>query len=323
MFRFDRIKTAGEVPLSMIDVLLIILGCVCLYVGATALIRGATALGQKLSLPPTLIGLLLVALGTSTPEIAVSVGAALQGHGAIAAGNVVGSNIINIALVLGTAAVVRRLPADDSLYYRDLPALVGLTFLAVIWLGDGFVSRTEGLVLFAAVLAYLLYTLSVGRGHYALQPESGTTPSSALRAIGQTVVGVTLLVFGADWLVAGGVGLARAFNVAESTIALTVTAVGTGIPEIAATFVAVARGHYALGLGNIVGSNLMNLGFALGIAALVAPFSTVGLGWFVLTMLVILTLAIWVIVMIQRMVNRWVGVALLMAFGFYQVGLLQ
>ncbi len=199
---------------------------------------------------------------------------------------------------------------------------MALTFLAVLWLADGFVSRIEGLVLFVAVLAYLGYTLSARREHYALQPQRGATPPCTLRAIGQTVIGVTLLMLGADWLVAGGVGLARAFNVAESTIALTVTAVGTGIPEIAATLVAVAKGNYALGLGNIVGSNLLNLGLALGIAALAAPFSTPGLGWFSLSMMAILTLAIWVIVKIQRMVTRWVGAALLMVFGVYQVTLL-
>lgn len=306
----------------MIDLLLILVGCLSLYFGATTLIHGATALGHRLSLSPTLIGLLLVALGTSTPEVAVSVGAALQGHGDIAAGNVVGSNIINIALVLGIAAAVRRLPANVSIYRRDLPALMALTVIAVLWLGDGSVSRIEGLVLFTSVLAYLGYTVSVRRAYYAQRPQTAAKLSSAWRGLGQTVIGVTLLVFGADWLVAGGVGLARAFHVAESTIALTVTAVGTGIPEIAATLVAVARGHYALGLGNIVGSNLMNLGFALGLAALVAPFSTSGLGWFPLTTLVIVTLAVWVVVTIQRMVTRWVGAALLMAFGVYQTTLL-
>ena len=273
-------------------------------------------------LSPVVTGLVIVAIGTSLPELAVSVDAAVNDHGAIAIGNVVGSNIVNITLVIGAGALLTSLVPRTELLERDLPLLALVTLLSVWMLADGALGRLEGFTLLLITVGFLTYrVLKSDEGAGPVHLTSRNSSSGGWQATGGLVVGLVLLVAGAEAMVASATGLARGFGVSEAVIALTVTAIATGIPEIAATLVAIKRGHTELALGNIVGSNLINLGVVLGLTGLIAPVAGASVGFFALAMLVGMTLFLWALLMLLPLVHRWTGLTLLALFGAYQVAL--
>jgi cation:H+ antiporter len=263
-------------------------------------------------------GLIIVAVGTSLPELAVSLDAALQGHGAIAIGNVVGSNIVNITLVIGAGALLCSLAPNGEMLERDLPALAALTLASVWMLADGTLGRLEAIVLLLSVSAFLAYrVLQRGRKLTVVrQPKGASSP--VWKVLGGFAFGLALLVGGAEAMVASAMGLARSLGVSEAVIALTVTAIATGIPEIASTLMAIKRGYAQLALGNVVGSNMMNLGVVLGLTGLVAPMSGADVGMLALLVLAGLTLLLWALFMLLPLLNRWAGAMLLALFGAYQ-----
>ena len=304
------------------DLFLLVVGCTLLYFGADRVVRHAFTLGSRLRLSPAVTGLVIVAVGTSLPELAVSVDAAIHGHGAIAIGNVVGSNIVNITLVIGAGALLTSLAPNSELLERDLPVLVVVTLLAVWMLADGSLGRLEGAALLLTITAFLAYR--VLRQPDVLTPvHAGRSESDAGtgRVTVGLAVGLVLLIAGAEAMVASATGLARDFGVSEAVIALTVTAIATGIPEIAATLVAIKRGHTELALGNIVGSNLINLGVVLGLTGAIAPVVGASIGFVALAMLVGMTLLLWALLMLLPLVHRWTGFTLLALFGAYQVAI--
>jgi cation:H+ antiporter len=242
------------------------------------LVRGAAALALRLGLTPLVVGLTVVAFGTSAPELVVSVRAALDGAGGIAIGNVVGSNIANVGLVLGLAVLIRPVMADASLFRRDLPALLGVTVLASAFLLDGDVARGEGAILAVGLVAYLVWSVRAARAEQAVVDLPVDAPTGpAWRDAALVVAGLAGLVLGADWFVGGAVGLAEAAGVSAAVIGLTVVAIGTSLPELATTVVAALRGESEIAIGNVVGSNLFNLLGILGVAALVRPMVSPGL----------------------------------------------
>ncbi len=284
----------------MFDILLMLVGCAALYFGGDWLIRGCTGVGTRLGLPPLLVGLVLVAFGTSAPELAVSVDAAIRGHGDLALGNVVGSNVVNSILALLVLVSAARMPSGHSLASRDVPFLLLLTALTALVLTDGSLGRWEGaglLTLAAAFIAFVLKSTTSPLPDSAVaNPSRQIVPplwKPALLAAG----GVGMLVVGAEAMVRSGIAIALALGVSEVTIALTVTAVGTGIPEISATLVALLRGHGLIAIGNLVGSNVMNFGFVLGLAASLAPVQANDLTVMplLLLVLVLMTLLIWLL----------------------------
>ncbi|MEQ8858505.1 MAG: sodium:calcium antiporter [Pseudomonadales bacterium] len=275
------------------DVLLMLLGCASLYVGGDALIRGCTSLGRRLQMSPLVIGLVLVAFGTSAPELAVSLDAAVRGHGDLAAGNVVGSNLINTGLALLVLTVLARLPSLPGLAERDLPVLLLLTLAGGLMLLDGRLQRWEGTLLLGAVVGFLIQVLRSGPVRARSASAASASRASLWKALLLTAVGVALLVIGGEAMVHSGVAIAQSLGMSEATIAMTVTAAGTGIPEISATLMALLRGHAALALGNLVGSNIMNLALVLGLSALVVPLDTPGVTVTPIAVLVMLTLILW------------------------------
>ena len=308
----------------ILDLILLLVGCALLYVGADRVIRHAFQLGTQMRLSPVVTGLVIVAVGTSLPELAVSVDAAIHGHGAIALGNVVGSNIVNLTLVIGAGALFASLVPRTELLERDLPLLVIITLVAAWMLLDGALGRLEGGILLVSVVGFLLYRVlhSDDRAvpiHATTREQDGGIWS----AVGGLTIGLVLLIAGAEAMVASATGLAREFGVSEAVIALTVTAVATGIPEIAATLVAIRRGYTELALGNIVGSNLINLGVVLGLTGLIAPVSGAPIGLAAIVMLVAMTLFLWGLLMLLPLLNRWTGIALLALFGAYQVSVVS
>lgn len=302
-------------------------GCIGLYFGGDLLLKGATSIGRKLGWSAAVIGFVLISLGTSAPELFVSVGAALQGYGDVAAGNVVGSNIVNIAIVLGLGALIIPLTINRAIRVHQLPLMLGLTVMGFAFLQDGMLGRVEGLLLLVAAIGSVWWAMRVDGvpdlenvlGEDVIAVEQHSLWMSLLFL----VAGVLLLVAGAEGLIWGGVGLAAAFGVPDAVVALTVTSIGTGLPEITATVLAVARRDTDMAVGNVVGSNLLNIGLVLGFTGLVAPINSGGVGMLPLSLMVAASFLLFLLAWRPGYVARWVGGSLLAAFAAYTVLLVQ
>jgi cation:H+ antiporter len=269
-------------PSVLLDLLFILGGVVVLYFGAEVLVRGAAALALRQGLSPLLVGLTVVAFGTSAPELVVSVEAALSGQGGIAVGNVVGSNIANVALILGVAALIRPLRVDPQLVRMDIPLTIAVSVLATALLADGTLGRPEGLVLAGGLVAYLTYSIRAARRDPSadLLPaelEAARPAGGALRDVVFIGGGLGLLVLGSHALVGGAVGVAEVLGVPPTIIGLSIVAIGTSLPELATSALASVRGQGDLAIGNVVGSNLFNLLGILGVAAVTRPLGDLAL----------------------------------------------
>ena len=236
-----------------------------------------------LGLSPLIVGLTVVALGTSVPEALVSVQAALGHQGGIALGNVIGSNILNIALILGLSSLILPLKVDSRIVKADVPLLTGATFMLVVLLEDFHISRMEGAFLLLCIVFYVTGNImTVKRTSpeedkiegMEIPEDSGKT---LWRDVGFLILGIVTLGFGANFLVTGAVDLARIFGLSEALIGLTIVSIGTGTPELATALMAAFRKSPDLAIGNVVGSNLFNIMFVLGIAGLVAPLDGKGI----------------------------------------------
>jgi cation:H+ antiporter len=261
----------------------IIGGLILLYFGANWLVQGAITLSLHLGLSPLIVGLTVVALGTSLPETLVSVQAAIGHQGGIAIGNVVGSNILNIALILGLSAFFNPLKVDSHLVKADIPLLAGATFMLVVLLEDFHISRMEGAFLLLCIVGYVAGNIMTVK---RTSPEENKIEGVEVpedhrknlwRDISFLFIGLIALAFGSNFLVTGAVDLARIWGLSEALIGLTIVSIGTGTPEMATALMAAYRKRSDLAIGNAVGSNLFNIMFVLGIAALVAPLDGKGI----------------------------------------------
>jgi cation:H+ antiporter len=297
-------------------------GFVLLALGGEALVRGSAALGLRAGLNPVLVGLTIVGFGTSAPELAVSVQAALGGAGDIAVGNIVGSNVANVGLVLGLAALLKPLTLSSRLVRRDVPIMIGASAVMVVFLLDGRLSRPEGAVLAAGIVLYLAYTARESheerrRVMKEFRTElKGDSPSLSLSSAA-VLAGVAALVGGGRLFVGGATGLAAALGVPEAVIGLTIVAVGTSLPEMATSLVAGLRGHPDIATGNVVGSNIFNVLAVLGVTALVHPIERGGVGDLDLGLMMAfvalpLPLALW-----RNRVGRLEGGLLLVCYALY------
>lgn len=262
----------------MTAAVLFAIGLLILVVGADVVVRGAVRLSVMAGVSSLVIGLTVVAFGTSAPELAVSVISAWNGEADIAVGNVVGSNILNLLLVLGLAAAIAPLAVPRRLLHFDVPVMIALS-LALWWLaGDGRIDRADGLLLLMGLAVYLWYTLHRDR---CRSPAYRETPRAAAAspdragmawsvALMQVAVGLVMLTLGAHWVVEGAVYIAAALGVSKLIVGLTVVAVGTSLPELATSAVAAVRGERDIAVGNAVGSNIFNIQAVLGISSLVA-----------------------------------------------------
>lgn len=309
-------------------------GFVLLIGGAELLVRGASRLAVRFHLPPVVIGLTIVAFGTSLPELVVSLTAALNGEaGEIAIGNIVGSNIANLGLILGLAGLIRTLRVDKSFVRRELPILVAVSvlFMGMAWLNVD-IDRLEGALLVAGFIGVtaLSWRAAAREPAYAadiqttvetvevITPESAS-PSRALWVdILGILVGLAGLVLGAQWLVEAASDLARTFGISEVVIGLTLVALGTSLPEVATSLVAVLRGNNEIAVGNVVGSNLFNLLAIAGITALVSPLSVppgMGIDFGVM---ILLTALVWLFAWWPKgRIARWEAAILLTIYVAY------
>lgn len=262
--------------MTLATVLYFVLGLTLLVFGADWLVRGASRLAAALGISPLVIGLTIVAYGTSAPELAVSVKAAWAGQPDLGMGNVVGSNIFNVLFILGVSALITPLVVAAQLIRVDVPIMVGLSFLVYGLAMDGTIGRADGALLFAGAIAYTVFLVRQSRRESAAgrNDEEEAVPSGS-RSLpvnaGLIAVGLAALVLGSRWLVDSAIIFARHFGVSELVIGLTIVAAGTSLPEVATSVMAAIRGERDIAVGNVVGSNIFNILSVLGMAALVAP----------------------------------------------------
>ena len=260
-------------------IVLFIAGLVCLIVGAEALVRGASRLAAAFGLSPLVIGLTVVAFGTSSPELAVSIKSALSDQASIGVGNVVGSNIFNILFILGLSALIVPLAASQQLVRFDVPLMIAISLLVLVYSLDGIFSRTEGLTLVAGLVIYLSFLMIQSRRENVGAQDTdtkehrleGNKKYSWVRDIAFVLFGFALLVLGSRWLVGSAVSFAQYLGVSELVIGLTIVAAGTSLPEVVTSVIAAIRGERDIAVGNVVGSNIFNILSVLGIASVVAP----------------------------------------------------
>ena len=261
------------------DIGFLVGGFILLFLGGEFLVRGSVAIAERLRISKLVVGLVIVGLGTSTPELLVSIQAVLSGSPDIAVGNVVGSNIANILLVLGVAALIVPIVNSDSGIRRDVTVMAVVSAALVAVLLQGEISRPAGVAMLGALALYLAITYGLERRrkasaftHKAEDAEkTKDMPLSAPLAGGAAVLGIILLVVGAKLMVDGATGIARDFGVSEAVIGLTVVAIGTSLPELATAIVASLRRHADVVLANIVGSNIFNVLAILGVTAVISP----------------------------------------------------
>jgi len=299
---------------------LVAAGLVALTGGADALVRGASRLALLLGLSPLVVGLTVVAFGTSAPEIAASVAAALHGRGDLVVGNVVGSNVANLMFILGVSAAIAPLPAPRSLLRFDVPLMIALSAGLFVMLLDRRLGPVESGALAAGLAGYVWITVwrerAIGRGSGAGLARPAPTLREGARDAFLLVGGLVLLGLGADWLIEGATVIARAAGVSEAIVGLTVVAFGTSLPELATSMMAAWRGERDIAVGNIVGSNIFNLLGVLGIAGLAGGGSlTVSprLVWIDVPVMTAAAVAVAPVLLSGGHVSRREGVALVVA----------
>lgn len=258
------------------DWLMLALGLVLLVFGADLLVRGAARLAANFGVPALVIGLTVVAFGTSAPELAVSVRSAWAGQAELAVANVVGSNIFNILFILGVAALISPLMVSKQLIRQDVPIMVIASLVVVVMAWSGSISKWNSALLFAGLIAYTGFLFYQGRkqGNATVDDEVDAilqTPKPLSHNLLLVVVGLILLVVGARWLVASAVNIASAMGVSEAVVGLTIVAAGTSLPEVMTSVMATIKGERDIAIGNIVGSNIFNILCVLGVAGLVSP----------------------------------------------------
>ena len=300
----------------LIQVILLVVGFVMLVKGADWFVDGAAGIAAKFKIPQIVIGLTIVAMGTSAPEAAVSITAALKGNAGITIGNIVGSNILNVLIILGLSAVVTPLAVTKSTIKVDIPVMIAITGI-LLWMGyDGTVTLLEGIILlliFASYIGYLMYVAFKDRKQNTEEAEE----ISVLKALIWTVVGLVLIVWGSDVTVDAATKIAKILGLSERFIGLTIVALGTSLPELFTSVMAARKGNADIAIGNIVGSNIFNILFVVGLSALVIPVPF--LEGFRFDTMVSLAAAVFLFfcVLKNQKLNRWAGVLMLVSYAAY------
>jgi len=298
---------------TIVDVLLLLGGFALLVSGGEVLVRGASGIARAVGLSPLVVGLTVVSFATSAPELAVTLDAAASGSPGLAVGNVVGSNIANILLVLGISALVTPLVVRSRVVKLDVPVMIALSVAFLVMALDGAISTLDGAVLLGALVLYVVRAIVASRRSSASDVSQGSD-APAQRPVWLNLVlvaaGVGLLVLGADWLVGSATSIAGALGISDLVIGLTVVAIGTSLPELATSIIAVRRGERDLAVGNVVGSNIFNIGSVLGLTALITPggvpVAEPAIG-FDIPFMVAVALAVLPVVYTHAAVGRWEG----------------
>lgn len=321
-----------------------LVGLIALAFGAEVMVRGGAQLASRLGISPMMVGLTVVSIGTSLPELAVGVTAALEGSGELAVGNIAGTNVVNVLFILGLSALLRPLAIERRTLRFDLPAMAAAAVLLWALSADGVLSRLDGTMLVVGALVYtaiLIYLsrqesrdaeVSPARPHLgeanAVSANQSTSVSGAstARLIAMTVAGIAVVVLGAEWLVDGAVGLARGLGVSDALIGLTIVAIGTSAPELVTTLISTMRGERDIALGNLLGSSVYNVLLILGVTCLVPAYGLTlspTLVWIDIPIMMVAALVCIPIFFSGRRVHRAEGFGMVVAYLLYLAFLLS
>ena len=299
----------------LIDIVLIIVGVAMVLFGADRLTEGASAMARRMNIPEIIIGLTIVAAGTSAPELFVSLVSALKGTPDMAIGNVVGSNTMNAMLIVGCTAMVAPMTISKSTVRKDIPFSVAASVLLILIAFDSFLGRFDGVILLAGFAAFMYYTLS--------QAKSGEAEQTEVKSINPwlsvlyVVLGLALLVVGSDVFVDSASKVAYALGVSEGVVGLTVVAGGTSLPELATSVVAARKGQSAIAIGNVIGSNVFNILLILGLTATISPLQIQGITLVDLSMMLGSVVLVWLFSRTKYTVERWEGAVLVIGYLIY------
>ena len=309
------------------NIFLLLVGLASILVGANFLTDGAAALAQRFRVPEFIVGLTVVAIGTSTPELVVSVLSAIGGQSDMAVGNVVGSNLFNVFVILGVCALIRPLALSQDNIRRDIPVGLGASLLLFVFASDKLlhlgavdrIGRIEGIVMLLLYVAFLWYSVRTAGREGASKSADVRSPKPLWLTLGLVVVGLAALVGGGELFLHHATVIARKLGVSESVIAITLVAGGTSLPELASSVVSLAKGKAGLALGNVLGSNVANIFLILGVSATIRPLTTGGITTLDLAMVVLSSALLFVTAFTfrRRSVDRWEGAFFLAVYVAY------
>ena len=306
----------------VMQLILLVIGFVMLIKGADLFVEGAASIAERFGIPQLVVGLTIVAMGTSAPEAAVSIASALKGSADITVGNVVGSNVLNVLVILGLTAVITMVPVGITTIKYEIPYMILIT---VLFLGMGItgnkITLVEGVFLWIAFIAYLVYLLFQAKKNKEETQEENKKPMWLLFLL--TVGGLALVVWGSDVTVDAASNIAKAMGMSERFIGLTIVAFGTSLPELCTSVSAATKGKADIAIGNIVGSNVFNILFVVGTTALITPVAFAQNFVVDTTMAILAGVLLWVAVVLQKGLKRMAGVIMLVAYAGYFVYLIQ
>lgn len=304
----------------MMNIIYIVFGIIMVLWGAGKLTDGATSLAARMNIPPIVIGLTVVAMGTSMPEFFISFISALKGTTDLAVGNVVGSNIFNAMLIVGTAALVAPMTILKSTVKKDIPFAILASAMLIPMTLDGNISRLDAALLFVVFIAFMVYTVRSAKNGKS-QDEAEAKQMPVWQAIAFFILGLACLIVGSNLFVDGATEVASLLGVSEAVIGLTIVAGGTSLPELATSVVAARKGQSAIAMGNVIGSNVMNILMILGVTGLIHPMTIQGITWLDLSVMLVSVLLLWLFSFTKYTVARWEGAVLVILFLAYMTWL--
>ena len=299
-----------------------------LFAGAEGLIRGSSSLALRVGITPLVVGLTVVAFGTSSPELVVSLKAALEGNGDISIGNVIGSNIANIALVLGVAALIRPLKVNTVVIRREIPLMIFISLIFVIFLINREISRIEGIIFFAGIILYSIVSVILARKEKSKEIEDeyiegvAKKPLKTWLAIPFIIFGLALLIYGANLFLEASIEVAKKIGMSQAVIGLTIVAIGTSLPELFTSAVASFKNETDIAIGNVVGSNVFNILLILGVTAMIIPVSAAGITMTDIIVMMVTAVIILPMTWTKFVLNRLEGAFLLTGYIIYMYYLL-
>ena len=307
----------------MISIILVVVGVALVLWGADRLTDGATALAQRMNVPQIVIGLTVVAMGTSMPEFFVSMVSAIKGTPDLAVGNVVGSNIFNTMFIVGISAAVAPMAISRSAVRKDIPFAVVATLMLSVMCMDGNISRTDAGILFALFIVFMVYTLRLARKGAVDVEEKKKEDLSVVMSSVFIIVGLACLIGGSNLFVNGASAIAKALNVSDAVIGLTVVAMGTSLPELATSVVAARKGRSAMAMGNVIGSNVFNILMILGVTGMITPMQIEGITMTDMGVRLVGRVLVWMFSYTKYKVARWEGFVLAAMFVGYMAWLVS
>jgi cation:H+ antiporter len=299
-----------------INVLLTIVGIAMLCFGGNWLVSGGVSIAKKLRISQMVIGLTIVAYGTSTPELAASVAAAVGLHTDLILGNVVGSNISNIGMVIGISAIISPLVVSKATTRKEVPIMIGVMLLLVAISVDGEISQYDGILLIAGLIAFTVYTLSRAKKERKQEEDLSTQKSSVPRALGLVAIGSGLLYLGGYLTIENVVSIAQGIGISETVAGITIVAIGTSLPELITSITAIKKGHTDIGIGTIVGSNIYNILMIMGVASVITGIAVVP-GMFTDYLVMIGFAVVLVAFLRSGIIPRPAGIGLAIAYAAY------